>query len=407
MYDPHVLLSIRARYPLLEVEFIITTPKGIEAVKPKSIKKFPAKKSSFTQCRKLCFELVTAGPRAYAQQLRAYAQAKRGQGQNLGAGTQGDRGKQAAEQCIMGCYKDSNKAYEFERVEDSLEEENEDYEFERVEDSLEEENEDCEFERVEDSLEEENEDYEFEIVEDSLEEENEDCELERVEDSLEFEKIGEEEDENNELERVEDSMDLEGVAYEEDERNYDLERVEDSLDFERVEDGEDEDLEMVEQDLEAVADEEGGGNELQPDFEEIVVGSSRGEARGITHIGYTTLVPPLPHCTRDTRPDHLCQEDFRYKEPVEPFVEPSALIPLLGHHEGAARGIIHIGFKNNSTTMWDLTLTLATTVAGEGNGGNELELDFERVVEEDEGLEEKEKREVVKAMLRIYLPEFY
>jgi hypothetical protein len=38
---------------------------------------------------------------------------------------------------------------------------------------------------------------------------------------------------------------------------------------------------------------------------------------------------------------------------------------------------------------------------------NELEPDFERVIEEDEGLEEKEKREVVNAMLRIYLPEFY
>ncbi|KAK2385362.1 hypothetical protein QL285_072605 [Trifolium repens] len=41
---------------------------------------------------------------------------------------------------------------------------------------------------------------------------------------------------------------------------------------------------------------------------------------------------------RDTPSDHLCQEDFRYKEPVEPFVEPSALIPLLGHHEGTATG---------------------------------------------------------------------
>ncbi|MCI32412.1 hypothetical protein A2U01_0053625, partial [Trifolium medium] len=37
-------------------------------------------------------------------------------------------------------------------------------------------------------------------------------------------------------------------------------------------------------------------------------------------------------------PDHFCQEDFRYKEPVEPFVEPTALIPMLGHHEGAAGG---------------------------------------------------------------------
>ncbi|MCI33079.1 hypothetical protein A2U01_0054295, partial [Trifolium medium] len=36
---------------------------------------------------------------------------------------------------------------------------------------------------------------------------------------------------------------------------------------------------------------------------------------------------------RDPPPNHLCQEDFRYKEPVE----PSALISLLGH-EGAAGG---------------------------------------------------------------------
>ncbi|PNX56101.1 hypothetical protein L195_g058043, partial [Trifolium pratense] len=37
----------------------------------------------------------------------------------------------------------------------------------------------------------------------------------------------------------------------------------------------------------------------------------------------------------DTPPDHLCQEDFRYKEPVKPFVEPSALISLLGHEKAA------------------------------------------------------------------------
>ncbi|PNX68178.1 hypothetical protein L195_g034787, partial [Trifolium pratense] len=30
---------------------------------------------------------------------------------------------------------------------------------------------------------------------------------------------------------------------------------------------------------------------------------------------------------RDSRPDHLCQENFRYKESVEPM----ALIPLSGH----------------------------------------------------------------------------
>jgi hypothetical protein len=36
-----------------------------------------------------------------------------------------------------------------------------------------------------------------------------------------------------------------------------------------------------------------------------------------------------------------------------------------------------------------------------------LEPDFEIAVEGDEDLEEKEKREVVKVMLRIYLSEFY
>ncbi|KAK2371593.1 hypothetical protein P8452_10661 [Trifolium repens] len=45
--------------------------------------------------------------------------------------------------------------------------------------------------------------YEFERVEDSLEEENEDYELERIEDSLEFEKIAKEEAEDCEMERVE------------------------------------------------------------------------------------------------------------------------------------------------------------------------------------------------------------
>ncbi|MCH81617.1 hypothetical protein A2U01_0002408 [Trifolium medium] len=50
----------------------------------------------------------------------------------------------------------------------------------------------------------------------------------------------------------------------------------------------------------------------------------------------------------DSPPDHLYQEDFRYKESVEAFVEPSALI-LLGH-ERAARGIIHNGLKSNHTS---------------------------------------------------------
>jgi hypothetical protein len=40
-----------------------------------------------------------------------------------------------------------------------------------------------------------------------------------------------------------------------------------------------------------------------------------------------TLAHSLPQ--RETPPNHLCQEDFQYKEPVEPFVEPSTLIPLL------------------------------------------------------------------------------
>jgi hypothetical protein len=44
-------------------------------------------------------------------------------------------------------------------------------------------------------------------------------------------------------------------------------------------------------------------------------------------------------------------ENFRYKESVE----PSALIPLLGH-DGAAKRIIHIGFKNNDTSELDTTL---------------------------------------------------
>ncbi|GAU37743.1 hypothetical protein TSUD_382360 [Trifolium subterraneum] len=78
-------------------------------------------------------------------------------------------------------------------------------------------------------IEDSNKAYEFERVRDSLVEENEDCESKRVEDYLEFEKIAEEEDENYEFERVEDLMDLEGVTYEEDEINYDLERVEDSI----------------------------------------------------------------------------------------------------------------------------------------------------------------------------------
>ncbi|GAU25702.1 hypothetical protein TSUD_216310 [Trifolium subterraneum] len=58
-------------------------------------------------------------------------------------------------------------------------------------------------------------------------------------------------------------------------------------------------------------------------------------------LSYTTLVPPLPHCTQDTPPDHLGQEDFRYNEPVKHFVEPSALIPLLGQ-EGAVLKVLDL-----------------------------------------------------------------
>ncbi|PNX64305.1 hypothetical protein L195_g053950, partial [Trifolium pratense] len=50
---------------------------------------------------------------------------------------------------------------------------------------------------------------------------------------------------------------------------------------------------------------------------------------------------------RDSPPDHLCQEDFRYKETVQPFVEPSALIPLLGHKR-AARGSSTLGSRTTS-----------------------------------------------------------
>lgn len=47
-------------------------------------------------------------------------------------------------------------------------------------------------------------------------------------------------------------------------------------------------------------------------------------------------------------------------------------------------------------------------VAEEGVGENELEPIVEGVVEEeDEGLEEKEKKKAMKAMLKIYLPYFY
>ncbi|MCI53033.1 hypothetical protein A2U01_0074279, partial [Trifolium medium] len=53
----------------------------------------------------------------------------------------------------------------------------------------------------------------------------------------------------------------------------------------------------------------------------------------------STAVAAAQH---DLPPDHRCQEDFRYKEPVESFVEPSALIPLLGH-EGAAGGSSTLG----------------------------------------------------------------
>ncbi|PNX80774.1 hypothetical protein L195_g036785, partial [Trifolium pratense] len=41
-------------------------------------------------------------------------------------------------------------------------------------------------------------------------------------------------------------------------------------------------------------------------------------------------------------PDHLCQEDFRYKESAEPFIEQSTLIPLLSY-ERAAGGLSTFG----------------------------------------------------------------
>ncbi|MCI55951.1 hypothetical protein A2U01_0077202 [Trifolium medium] len=75
--------------------------------------------------------------------------------------------------------------------------------------------------------------------------------------------------------------------------------------------------------------------------------------RKLLHPYTCTVVSHIAQ--RDLPLDHLFQEDFRYKEPIELFIEPSALIPLLGH-EGAARGIIHIGLKNNSTSELDTTL---------------------------------------------------
>ncbi|PNX97642.1 hypothetical protein L195_g020875 [Trifolium pratense] len=54
---------------------------------------------------------------------------------------------------------------------------------------------------------------------------------------------------------------------------------------------------------------------------------------------------------RDSPSDHLCQKDFRYKESVEAFVEPLALIPLLGHN-GATKGIIHIELIATTKVSW-------------------------------------------------------
>ncbi|PNX94187.1 hypothetical protein L195_g009517 [Trifolium pratense] len=64
---------------------------------------------------------------------------------------------------------------------------------------------------------------------------------------------------------------------------------------------------------------------------------------------------------RDPPPDHLCQEDFRYKKPVQPFVEPSTLIPLLGH-KGAIKEIIHIGFTNNFTSSVLILIAIAASM---------------------------------------------
>ncbi|MCH93605.1 hypothetical protein A2U01_0014557 [Trifolium medium] len=55
---------------------------------------------------------------------------------------------------------------------------------------------------------------------------------------------------------------------------------------------------------------------------------------------------------RNIPPDHLCQEDFRYKESVEFFVEPSALIPLLGHQEGAAEGSSIFDLRTTLQLSW-------------------------------------------------------
>ncbi|MCI75480.1 hypothetical protein A2U01_0096749, partial [Trifolium medium] len=67
-----------------------------------------------------------------------------------------------------------------------------------------------------------------------------------------------------------------------------------------------------------------------------------------------TLAPPLATLNGTCRLTTIVRKTFD-KEPVEPFVEPLAWIPLLGH-EGAAKGIIHTGFKNNFTSELDTTL---------------------------------------------------
>ncbi|PNX98610.1 hypothetical protein L195_g021860 [Trifolium pratense] len=78
-------------------------------------------------------------------------------------------------------------------------------------------------------------------------------------------------------------------------------------------------------------------------------------------FSYTTLVPSLATLFNGTRClTSFCHEDFRYKESVEPFVEPSALIPLLGHHEGAAGG---------SSTL-DLRTTYTNSPQNNNNNNN-------------------------------------
>ncbi|PNX59740.1 hypothetical protein L195_g051572 [Trifolium pratense] len=84
----------------------------------------------------------------------------------------------------------------------------------------------------------------------------------------------------------------------------------------------------------------------------LVLGHHEVAAWGIIHIGFknnstTTLL-------NETRRLTTCQEDFRYKESVQPFIEPGSDTTV--GSRGSSRGIIHIGLKNNSTSELDTTL---------------------------------------------------